>query len=1825
MPLFDAQTGEYNDGAFAYDTHGMMADQPSIFDSVSNLITKAVPLTGLSIVNSFANTGIQVANFFGADLDQWTIDKEMSSLGLDDYADYYKAHQEGIEGAGLVLGSLIPGLGAIKGMQAINAMKMAKAGSMTGILQRATGIFSRPRAAILENAAAEMADKGSLFNSISTDKFKAIALGFGDQALQALAYETAVAGTMKASPLLDEQSLGDTLTNMFYGAIIGGGIGGVVEGIGANAFLNRAKLNIDTSTKAAQLTSRPGYIKGAQVDNTSLSSDRVISLLDSMDKIPVDPDNALLSKTAQATKDAAVLAAKKELQNLVPEGSEDLTNAAFDFIYKTYQSGDKEQAYDYLAQLAKISRVDTPASVPTGDTFYLQRFVTPREARTFDEIATTTPQNVPGVIEQRYQLAPYTDTSKIGIVHEWDVIPGTGPNAPTPTTTASFYRTSSEAFGNGADIFVNAKGFVTLNPNSENIIGKIARPGESRPLTLAEEKLRGTVTDKSGDEYTNFTQYPGQLTKSLPEKSRPLYGAPVTLRVTDGSVMTKVVPVIGDYGVPSINPRGIEAGNKFSAQSMNTPLNENTNSLDATARYVWAAKRGLKNGDIIEPTDIPMMEQLYREAIQGQTDDSFRAAMASFEKRGIKIQGQDLPNNRQQLLNSLRGSKDDLIQELIQNQPELSSEEIARRANVPEKYISNQFGATQPSDYMTNPADLMKVNHVQLEYDIGNIYQQDGNILRGLLSSQYRINIIKDAAEATFTKKFGPDSDKFLIKSFSSKDATITGTGPGLFTFSNSNYGTFGQAAERVGRFFTNWINERQAAIADFLTPAASALRADPVAAAEASMFTAVRRRTGEAFTFLPDDLAVKYGVAPGNGRAVLTNSLIKDKAGNIVDWNQNYTPPNYLPGIFETNQAGEIQTGNLHTFYDLSPKVVAWEKANLALNDTRLSDLKDWYAAQGINKDIQTGNLYAPPIDTKQYPFFAFIKARPGTAMSDDGVAVITARTEADLNTKISSLKDDYSVYTKEDLKTFHQVQGDYDFSRNFAQARVNNDLRRRGILNDIYPPTNAENLISDMVNFHNRQEIRQGRDYIELGNAQLFAEVRAMGDRFKNTATSQSGYIPESAGRGLADNPYNSYIRTALGLNDTDSYSLWHQAQEKLEAFGDTAFNMAKSAFYSAKAGVISYEDASAMAEKFGLGNPYSAATDALSAYYNIANKLPPSRILSKFVSTANSILSSATIRLDAFQSLINVISSPILMSAEFNSAKDAIANGALTAKNLVPGSTNDLLTTAIPNSPTGQLLPSSLKSTYQAVSNWFNEDVRNQWLPVYKQMGIVRESSSEYFKMIDALRLPYGNIGQGAIAENLQKAVDLGAKVSGSQYSENFARFVAADVARQLFSAGGATGTDLLDQIGTFVNRVHGNYVGSQRPIAFQGPVGQAMSLFQTYQFNLMQQLFRYVENGEGKSLAILAGLQTTIFGMQGLPGFQMINQHLAGNLSGNPGHKDIYSGVSNLMDPAVGNYLLYGVASNWMQSGLYSRGDINPRQISVLPLNPLDFPAISGGINFITNILDTADKIKNGANVKGAFLLGLEHNGISRPLAGLGQLMQGYVTNQAGNLVSATNPNSPLNTPVDLSDPQKYTSGWNDVISLSNFGRLLGARPLDEALAMDAMYRRTVYLAKDNTRIQDLGEAAKTWLYDNGQMPSNAVQDFAAKYSSMGGYAPRFGQEMMKWSQDANVSTANQIYRQLNKPINQEIMKQMGGQRLPDFIGTGSTAGSVGPQSSLDTGNSGRQYAGDVVPLEPARREEDRKNLPGAETPEEFNLRLLQNPILNPPRRGPVRPA
>jgi hypothetical protein len=393
------------------------------------------------------------------------------------------------------------------------------------------------------------------------------------------------------------------------------------------------------------------------------------------------------------------------------------------------------------------------------------------------------------------------------------------------------------------------------------------------------------------------------------------------------------------------------------------------------------------------------------------------------------------------------------------------------------------------------------------------------------------------------------------------------------------------------------------------------------------------------------------------------------------------------------------------------------------------------------------------------------------------------------------------------------------------------------------------------------------------------------------------------------------------------------------------------------------------------------------------------------------------------------------------------------------------------------------------------------------------------------------------QSKLQSAIKRADELsqvGERATGNLLAEEMNRFISADVMRQLTDL--AVERKLLTRkeqaayINTFVNRVEGNIIASQRPFVFQGPIGQAIGLFQSYQFNLIQQMFRYVAEGTTKDAAMLLGLQGTFFGIHGMPAFQAINQHIVGTASGNSEHKDLYDATYGIAGKNLGDLLMYGIPSNLLQTNLYSRGDINPRQITILPTALNEVPLVGAFTKFFGSMKETFGKITGGANAWQAFLQGVEHNGISRPLSGLAQTLQ--ATTGAGVPFSTTNKGSILFT--------------NDLVSLATLSRLAGGRPLDEAIVNDGIYRIHSYMQYDREKKLRLGEMIKASTIQGQQMDEDQWIRFAESYARAGGKQQDFNQFMMQQIKAANTSNAEKIVSQLQNPFAQKLQLLMGGE-------------------------------------------------------------------------------
>src|SRR5699024_1836528 len=119
----------------------------------------------------------------------------------EDIADFYSRHSEGVEFAGLVAGSLVPGLLAVKALRAAQVR-----GVLAPAMEASTGLKNVD--IVLDSAAVATA-KQSVLRGAATSGFrnqqmyKAYAAGAKQQVLENLAFEAGVLATMNQSPTLN--------------------------------------------------------------------------------------------------------------------------------------------------------------------------------------------------------------------------------------------------------------------------------------------------------------------------------------------------------------------------------------------------------------------------------------------------------------------------------------------------------------------------------------------------------------------------------------------------------------------------------------------------------------------------------------------------------------------------------------------------------------------------------------------------------------------------------------------------------------------------------------------------------------------------------------------------------------------------------------------------------------------------------------------------------------------------------------------------------------------------------------------------------------------------------------------------------------------------------------------------------------------------------------------------------------------------------------------------------------------------------------------------------------------------------------------------------------------------------------------------------------------------------------------------------------------------------------------------------------------------------------------------------------------------------------
>lgn len=1694
--------------------------------------TVGAVISGLgSIYNTFASG----ANALGADVPLLNTQEQLDDIDKN-WGNYYKANANAIDVAGFIGSSLIPGT---LGIKALNA---ARAGSGAGAVGRALGFTQTMQARSMSAALKEFAvEGGSVFTTINKNKLAAMGWGAADQVLQGAAFETAVALTMHKSPMLADDSWWDIGKTALVGAAFGGAIGGGIDALILNKSFKNAIGSLSGKERKYDYVENLGT-KG-EVFNLD-TGDKAFAIVDSLLKLPLEtlpqdkildlafhvgrPDKItgwnpltkrvdvdvsdFLKKTRTGAEGRAMLQFEKTLRDLAP--ASDVASPFANKILGDFQnlrasgassSEVRERMGDWLFELKGLKAATDPEVYHPGDLWYFKKQFTQADidkmgnsledwknavtrSSPFDTNAYKDPYVFLGTAEQRQQA--FKNAAFIG--REGD----------------NGYPTLTAAWKDGRDVALNLDGTLRVNDAS---------------------KLWKRVDD-------------------------PIYSSKRFVNTRTGTFTEDVVLTAADRAVAGeglrINSNSVRIPIKDGAVKIiqmgdTVPVGADTEYF--TARHAWASK--LQDTEIparIEATDFSLMDRL---RTVGNKDELMRIQIVSDGKvlgtadqlsiddvtRGAKLseaQRMFMEAYEAGVTLDVRamGYQLNVDAQWLENAVAVRfRENLAGTSTAGSKVVDMAEGVNLPLDIYTRRENLVAdFNRPQQfkELDaispnmswkerrdlvIENVKNNGGQFVTGDLAWAYRVQgavrVNKNAASAVL----GSDKASQLLDlaQDAARLADSTGSGATSLGASNADYGDILRLwAQDTGKKVHLWGQQAVADMMNALGPISVKMRGDKAAAAEIGLVTNMLRGTDEKYVW---KIANTNGSPMAGDNVMMLRELVGVK------------PENLEAKIAELTAEGRRATIQLN-----NPTAVEFLRTHTRLNAERIDKRTLLNNAKGMTSNMDGAVVYVPPVDTTYFQHFAFVRPKDRKAFGTSEVAMVFGRDAAELQKRMALVDTEiYDVISKKGTEEWFKAKDLYDFDKTINEPRINTELRKKGVLSNFYPEVRAETMAEDYIRWHQNQAGRLVRDAVETNYAQQFAEIRKLGESYTEVATSKFAGTTKRSNTEII-NPFDDYLKTALDVSKRSEYTFLHQANEFVDALGVRAYQGLQAAFGDAKKGLLDYNEVNRIAESLGIKGVYNNAEE----YF--ASNVPRDRNLIKLgINKANMLLANTVLRLDFFNSVLNTVSTPLMLSTELASIRTLASRDPELL-----GKLEQALSVSVPGmAGPGKAIrvPSTTKLIAQATANFFG-DQGKILIARYKANGDIKDIASQFHSMIDdlAMRADYKVFSAG-----VEKAFETGAKFTGNNLAEEFTRFISADVMRQLTEDAVKAGTLSLKEqnafISVFTNRVQGNYISSQRPIVFQGVIGSAISLFQTYSFNLMQQLLRHVSNKDKRAVATMFGMQAGLFGLNGTPFFEAVNTHIIGNAAINQGHYDAYSVAPGLLGKEMGDWLMYGTASampvimGGKTPALYTRGDINPRHMTVLPLNPMDIPMIDSGKRVVANLLDMGSKLGGGADISETLLQGLEHNGINRPLAGLAQVFNGKATTSKGSIISAS----------------------SDFDLITNSARILGSRPMDEAVALNNLYRMKAYQAADRDRTEQLGERVKSHLYNNKDIPDEDMERFMLDYTKAGGRAENFYGALQRWSKDANTSVVENMRAKLKSSYGQRLNEIMGGTPLPDY--------------------------------------------------------------------------
>lgn len=362
-------------------------------------------------------------------------------------------------------------------------------------------------------------------------------------------------------------------------------------------------------------------------------------------------------------------------------------------------------------------------------------------------------------------------------------------------------------------------------------------------------------------------------------------------------------------------------------------------------------------------------------------------------------------------------------------------------------------------------------------------------------------------------------------------------------------------------------------------------------------------------------------------------------------------------------------------------------------------------------------------------------------------------------------------------------------------------------------------------------------------------------------------------------------------------------------------------------------------------------------------------------------------------------------------------------------------------------------------------------------------------------------YDKAGQGFIEHVAKKWIDV--LSVPTDWSERQARAISF----MSFFHLGREGFGLKDEAAmVFAHKQANNTIAdfrpSNRPTIFQGSAGMPLSLFTTYMWNFLQRIYRVVETGDARTAAVQFGLQTSLFGVNSLPGAQAYIQSWGANEDGTLNVEDR---IADVIGRGAADVLMHGSVSTFIPRALGLGGgiDIGSRAGIGLPFSRVITGDIIGepssvfenlwkvapGLQFAGRLWDTGQKAIDRVLTEGGFEFQdaaeiLAASNINKGMSNILEIAQGYA--------------------VDHAD-QKIEENTRNRIGVA--ARLAGFKPLKTTQTQAEMRRIQNTKRIQNAMKQKLSDWMRVELR-KGTLTSDRVDEALGDYVKAGGSSRNF---------------------------------------------------------------------------------------------------------------------